>query len=350
MRKVEFVDLAPYNRDPDVFEAIQTVMESGWFISGTEVVDFEAEWAAYCCIEHCVAVASGGAALTIALKALGAPPGARVVMPALSFAATGMATLLAGVQPVYCDVDEHGLMDLHDAAHVAQREKAWGIMPVHLYGQIVDMCQVKEIADALNLRIIEDACQAHGFKSIVGDVACFSFYPSKNLGAVGDAGAIVTNNYTVAERCKGLRDYGRVDGKFNHIMLGGNQRMDEIQAAVLRAKLPHLDDWNASRILSAWRYEDAGVRSIASGGFYHLYPVRCDGDEPEIVRGKLRERGVMTGRHYPHIMPEMPALFMPGNWPMATDIARHHITLPMGPHLTEEDVAYVAEQFLEVTE
>jgi dTDP-3-amino-3,4,6-trideoxy-alpha-D-glucose transaminase len=349
MRKVEFVDLQPYNRDVAVLEAIQTVVESGWFISGPEVVDFEVEWARYCGAARCVAVGSGGAALTIALKALDVPPGARVVMPALSFAATAMATLQAGAQPVYCDVDERGLMDLSDAAHVAESERAWGIMPVHLYGQVVDMCQVMEIAYALHLRVVEDACQAHGMKKVWGDAACFSFYPSKNLGALGDAGAIVTNHEHMADKCMGLRDYGRIKRKFSHLLLGGNQRMDEIQAAVLRVKLPSLDEWNAARALMARAYESLDVPSIArSPSHWHLYPVRCD--EPEQVRQMLRERGVMTGRHYPHVMPEMPALFMPGNWPRAVDIARHHITLPMGPHLDAEDVAYVAEKFLEVTE
>lgn len=347
MKKVEFVDLNPFNDALEVNKAIYRVMESGWFISGLEVLDFEVEWANYCGATQCVAVASGGAALTIALKALDVPPGARVVMPALSFAATGMATLQAGAQPVYCDVDEHGLMDLHDAAHVAQRERAWGIMPVHLYGQVVDMHQVTEVANALHLKVIEDACQAHGLKEVRGDVACFSFYPSKNLGAIGDAGAIVTNWEFVALKCAALRNYGR-STKFNHLWLGGNQRMDEVQAAVLRAKLPSLDDWNATRALMARAYNELGVPSIASHGYWHLYPVRCD--EPEVVQLALRERGVMTGRHYPHVMPEMPALFMPGNWPRAVDIARHHITLPMGPHLDAEDVAYVAEQFLEVTD
>lgn len=347
MKEIKFLDLT--NPLPEAAAAAMDVFESGWYVAGPRVAEFEADWAAYCGAAHCAACGSGGAAIVLALQALDVPPGARVVMPALTFAATGMAVLDAGAQPVYCDVDERGLMDIEDAAAAAKETRAWGIMPVHLYGQLVDMQAVMEIARDLKLRVIEDAAQAHGaLNKVHGDAACFSFYPGKNLGAWGEAGAVVTNGPTIHEKAKMVSDYGVPPGrKYDHVMLGANLRMDEIQAAVLSAKLPYLDGWNAHRRHVAELYELAGIHSLARGGCWHLYPVRVD--EPENVRGALKARGIATGRHYPNILPEMPPLFQPGNWPVAVDIARHHITLPMGPHLSDDDVDYVAQNFLEVT-
>ena len=347
MREIKFLDLT--NPPESVLEAVQEVAKSGWYVSGPQVERFERLWASFCGAAYCVACGSGGDAITLAIKALNPPPGARIVIPALTFAASAMAALEAGTQPIYCDVDEHGLMNLEDAAHVAETERAWGIMPVHLYGQLVDMERVMEIAVALRLRVIEDAAQAHGsITSVSGDAACFSFYPGKNLGAFGEAGAVVTNNEATANLVQAIANYGVLKGKkYDHLLLGGNRRMDEIQAAVLATKLPFLGKWNARRQAIAGCYENAGVPSFVKGGNYHLYPVKVS--EPMWVRAKMKAAGIATGQHYPTLLPEQPPLFMPGNWPMAVTIARHHLTLPMGPHLSDDDVAYAARKFLEVT-
>lgn len=348
--KVKFLDLS----DPpaDVVLAAIEAIKSGWYVSGPRVDEFEREWATYCGAAHCVGCSSGGAAITLALRALEVPAGARVVIPALTFAATAMAVLNAGAQPVYCDVDEHGLMDVCDARAVAEREKAWGIIPVHLYGQLANMHEVVKVALELRLRVVEDACQAHGalFK-VQGDMAAFSFYPGKNLGAFGEAGAVLTDDRHLADKVRALANYGVPKGrKYHHQYLGDNLRMDEVQAAVLSAKLKHLNGWNARRLKVAERYRDHwGIFSLSrvTDNCWHLYPAEVK--EPEVTQSKLAREGIATGRHYPRILPEQPALFHPGNWPSAVRFARFHLTLPMGPHLSMEDADYVGQKFNEIT-
>ena len=337
----------------DVLAATVCVLESGRYVAGEKVAKFEEAWAHYCGADYCAGVASGGAALTLTLRALQVPPGARVIVPALTFAATGMAVLEAGAQPVFCDVDEHGLMDVNDAARVAEDCRPWGIVPVHLYGQLADMEAVTGLAARHNMYVIEDAAQAHGaLREVSGIAACFSFYPGKNLGACGEAGAVVSHDASVIARVKRVANYGDAPGrKHQHLLLGGNYRMDELQAAILYAKLPFLNIWNAVRKQAAQHYRDNGVESIATDEghecSWHLYPTRVKG-EPEVYRNQLAERGISTGRHYPKLLPEIPSLFQPGFWPNALQIARNHISLPMGPHLTERDVDYISGHFLEL--
>jgi dTDP-4-amino-4,6-dideoxygalactose transaminase len=359
MDKIPFVDLATQYRSikSEADAAVLRVFERGDFILGQDVTAFEQEFAAYCEASHCLGVANGTDALKIALQACGIGPGDEVISAAHTFIATTLAITECGATPVLIDCDpDYYLIDVSKIeAAITPRTKA--ILPVHLYGQCADMDPILAIAKKHNLVVIEDACQSHGARykgkraGSIGDIAGFSFYPGKNLGAYGDAGAITTNRADLAERVKLLRNYGqRV--KYQHDVRGGNSRLDSVQAAVLRVKLKHLDDWNASRGRAAEQYGKAlasknlGLPKVApyTTHVFHLYVVQTD-DRAGLQKA-LDAAGAQHGIHYPipiHRQPAMAGLgYAEGAFPVSERIAPRILSLPMFPELSKEQIARVA--------
>jgi len=353
---VPFVDLARQHAPirEELRAAFDRVVDASAFTLGEEVVRFEEEFAAYCQVQQCVGVASGTAALTIALRAAGIGPGDEVIVPAHTFIASALGVLHAGASPVFCDVAEDtGLMDPAAAAAVISRRTA-ALLPVHLYGQTCAMDQLVPLARRHGLLILEDAAQAHGAlcdgkrAGALGDVAAFSFYPSKNLGALGDGGAICTDKPDLAERAREFRHLGQ-RGKGEHVCAGFNERLDGLQAALLRVKLPHLDRWNEQRRVAASAYrrllegrarllpDDPGRPPV-----YHLFPVRVP-DRDRLAR-KLRDGGVQTGIHYsPSVPRQVPfAGTSPLDFPHADAWAAEELSLPMWPGLDEQALSRVA--------
>jgi dTDP-4-amino-4,6-dideoxygalactose transaminase len=335
--------------------AFERVVDASAFILGEEVERFETEFAAYCGVRHCVGVASGTAALTLAMKAAGLGSGDEVIVPAHTFIASALSVLHAGATPVFCDVEEgSGLLDL-DSARDALTSRAAAILAVHLYGQICDMGAVGSFAERHGLAVFEDAAQAHGASlddrraGSFGRAAAFSFYPSKNLGALGDAGAICTDDATLAEEARMLRDLGR-HTKQEHLVLGLNERLDGVQAAMLRVKLPHLDDWNEERRSHAGMYRALlgdSVRTLAERDqrscVYHLFPVRTA--ERDSLRARLADEGIATGIHYSpavHEQPAFAAFELRGRFPVAQSWAAEELSLPMFPELRREEIERVA--------
>jgi dTDP-4-amino-4,6-dideoxygalactose transaminase len=359
MSHVPFVDLKAQFRAlrAEVVPRITQVMEDASFILGPDVARFEENFAAYTGTTHCVGVESGTAAIALALEALDIGPGDEVILPANTYIASALPVSALGARPVFVDVDRAYLIDpaLLEAA-LTPRTKA--IMPVHLYGQAVPMEPILDFARKHGLYVIEDAAQAHGAKwrgrtvGSFGEVGCFSFYPGKNLGAYGDAGAIVTNDPRLAERLRLLRDFGQRK-KYEHIVKGGNCRLDSIQAAVLDVKLRHLDDWNAARLRHAVAY-DAKLSEIGiappqrlndEGHVYHLYVIEVE--QRDRVAAALRERGIATGIHYPipiHMQPAYADLGIArGAYPRTERSAERLLSLPMFAELTQEQIDLVAE-------
>ncbi len=308
--EVPFVDLPRHNlaMADELRGAFDSVLHDGGFVLGDEVDAFEAEFAAYCGVRHCVGVGSGTAALTLALLAAGIQSGDEVIVPAHTFIATALGVLHAGAVPRFCDVDEGtGLIDLRSAAEVLSTRTV-AVIPVHLYGQVCDMEAVKQFARRHGLLVVEDAAQAHGARwesaraGSLGHAGAFSFYPSKNLGALGDGGAICTNDDAIAERSRRLRNLGQ-RRKGEHLEAGFNERLDGVQAAMLRVKLRGLDAGNAARRERAAQYRDAlpdACRPLAEDPrgecVYHLFPVRVA--DRDALAARLDRVGVRTGVHY----------------------------------------------------
>jgi dTDP-3-amino-3,4,6-trideoxy-alpha-D-glucose transaminase len=337
--------------------AFDGVLADGGFVLGREVEAFEREFAAYCEVEHCVGVGSGTAALTLALIAAGIGPGDEVIVPAHTFIATALAVVHAGAAPVFCDVEPaSGLIDTRSAAGVVG-ERTAAIVPVHLYGQVCDMDGVNSFAMRHGLVVVEDAAQAHGARwgerraGSLGSVAAFSFYPSKNLGALGDGGAICTDDGEIMARARRLRDLGQ-RRKGEHVEAGMNERLDGIQAAALRVKLRRLDEWNAARRALAGVYrarlrDRCGLLDERPGAecVHHLFPVRV-GRRDE-VRGLLAERGIGTGVHYwpaVHRQPPFAASVRDEDALVnATRWSEEELSLPMFAELTEVEALTVAD-------
>jgi dTDP-3-amino-3,4,6-trideoxy-alpha-D-glucose transaminase len=343
----------------ELLRRVERVARDAGFIGGSEVEAFEAEWAAYCGTAHAVGVSSGTEALALVLRALGIGPGDEVVVPANSFVATAEAVTLAGATVRAADVDPGtGLLT------AALAERAVGpatrcVIPVHLYGRTVEMGPILELARAAGLAVVEDACQAHGAHidgrraGAVGDAGCFSFYPAKNLGAWGDAGAVVTDDDGIADRVRLLRSHGERP-RYHHLLPGTTGRLDAIQAAVLRVKLRHLDQWNAGRRHAAAALT-AGLTGgpvgtparVADGGdhVYHQYVVTTE--ERDALRAHLAARGVATAVHYPvpiHRSPAYASLGLAGgSLPVCEALAPRICSLPMHPGLTGEEIARVAD-------
>jgi dTDP-4-amino-4,6-dideoxygalactose transaminase len=342
-----------------VGSAVQRVTASGWYILGEECGGFEREFAAYCGVGHCVGVANGTDAIELALRALGVASGDRVATVANAGLYTTTALNALGARPVYVDVDESThLMDLEHLSALVDAGGIAAIVVTHLYGLMHDMDAVMAIAGAAGVPVLEDCAQAHGARRAGrmaggwGDAASFSFYPTKNLGGIGDGGAIVTGNHEVAARARRLRQYGWAS-KYHAVAEGArNSRLDEIQAAVLRVKLPLLDAWNARRRSIAERYSRgiANPRVVcppvpSEASVAHLYVITCD--DRDSLRRHLFEAGVMSDVHYPipdHLQPSMSAQ---GPWPslpVTEKLARSVLTLPCYPELPDDEVDLIIER------
>ena len=338
--------------------AVQRVMRNADFILGGDVAAFEEEFAAYCEAKQCVGLDSGMSALELGMRAMGIGPGDEVITPAGSFIASSSAISFTGATPVWVDVDPrtYNIDPKLIEAAITPRTKA--IMVVHLYGQPADMDAILAIAQRHGLPVIEDACQSHGARykgrrtGSMGAFAAFSFYPSKNLGAYGDAGALTTNDPALAERVRMMRNYGQ-RAKYDHVYLAWNRRLDTLQAAVLRVKLRHLDAWNAARRTVASLYGEllAGTRSVSLPHsspdvehVYHLYVVEVD--HRDEVQHEIGARGIGTGIHYPLPIHLQEAYrergFGPGSFPVTETAAKRLLSLPMYPELAEADVRRVA--------
>ncbi len=347
---IPFLDLGAAYRElkSDIDTAVARVLDSGWYVLGPEVEAFENEWAAYCGANHAVGVANGLDALTLALRALGIGPGDEVVVPSNTYIATWLAVSGVGATPVPVEPDPstHNMDSLLVEAAISPRTKA--IIPVHLYGQPVDLDPIIAISRKHGLRVIEDAAQSHGARykgeriGAHGDIVCWSFYPGKNLGALGDAGAVTTNDEALAKQVALLRNYGS-EKKYLNELAGVNSRLDPIQAAVLRVKLSYLDEWTDRRRSIAAIYSEGlqdtdlvlpVVPSWADPA-WHLYVVRTT--DREALQAKLSDDGVSTLIHYP-IPPHMQKAYSdldmaPEALPLARDLAGEVLSLPIGPHL-----------------
>jgi dTDP-4-amino-4,6-dideoxygalactose transaminase len=363
--RIPLLDLDRQHRDlaADLTAAIGSVLTSGRFVDGPAVEGFEHEFALFCGARHCVGVSSGTAALTLALRAAGIGPGDEVITTAMTFIATAGAILEAGATPVLVDPDLTTGLISAAAAAAAVGPRTRAIVPVHLWGQPVDLQAFRALCDRHGLFLLEDACQAHGSwaggqrTGSVGDAAAFSFYPGKNLGAIGDAGAIVTSDAALAARLRALRDHGRT-GHTEHAIAGTNARMAAVQAAVLSVKLPHVERWNGSRRRTAALYDAAlqsvpdvtpiGLRSDAVSAYHH-YVLRCT--DRDAVSRRLRERSVASGVHYPVPVHRHPALAglvrTPEPLPVAERLAREVLSVPvhqdLGPGDAERVIATLVE-------
>jgi dTDP-4-amino-4,6-dideoxygalactose transaminase len=358
--QVPFVDLsAQYTAiEGEIDQAISEVLRGTDFILGRSVRLFEEEFAAFCDVEHAIGVDSGTSALELALRAYDIGPGDEVITTANTFIATALAISHIGATPVLVDIDP--LTYTMDASCLerAVTDRTRAIIPVHLYGHPADMDHILEVAQHHGLVVIEDACQAHGARykgkrvGSLGHAATFSFYPAKNLGAYGDGGIVVTNDGRVAESIRMLRNYGQRE-KYHHELRGYNRRLDTLQAAVLRVKLNHLDDWNAARRQQAGLYGKLLAYSpvILPGEadyadpVYHLYVVRVE-DRDEL-QAYLRDKGIATGVHYPipiHLQGAYRDLgYEKGSFPITEEYAGQIMSLPMYAELTPEAIGYVAE-------
>jgi dTDP-4-amino-4,6-dideoxygalactose transaminase len=333
----------------------RAVLDSGRYVLGPEVEAFEREFAAFAGVGHCVGVASGTDALTIALRALGVGPGDEVVVPALTFYATAEAVVNAGARPVFCDVDDRTLTMTAATAAQAIRPRTKALLPVHLFGNPAPMGELRELASAHGLRLLEDAAQAAGARldgrpaGSLGDAAAFSFFPSKNLGGFGDGGAILTEDDEVAATARELRSHGSADRR-THTAIGFNSRLDELQAAGLRVLLPHLEEWTAARRDAAAAYARSGLGELVrlpaetAGGecCYHLYVVR-DGDRERLRQG-LADAGIESRAYYAtplHRQPALAPFSPPERLPVSEAFAAESLALPMGPALSEAQVEEV---------
>lgn len=366
MKSIPFLNLkSPYQElKAELDHAYQRVMESGWYILGEEVEAFEQEYAQYCCAGYCVSVGNGLEALHLILQGYGIGEGDEVIVPSNTYIATWLAVSHTGATPV--PVEPHLLTYNLDPARVEQAitSRTRAIIAVHLYGQPADMHPILEIAHKHGIKVIEDAAQAQGARyhhqmcGSLGDAAGFSFYPGKNLGAFGDAGAVVTNDGRLAEQVRMLRNYGS-KVKYDNEQQGFNSRMDEIQAAFLRVKLPLLDDWNQRRTEIAEVYRD-GLANIPelilpytpefASPVWHIFPVLYP--QRTALQSDLRQCGIDTLIHYPvppHLSQAYQSLNLPaGSFPIAERIAATELSLPIGPHLNPEDAHYVVERIQEV--
>jgi dTDP-4-amino-4,6-dideoxygalactose transaminase len=357
---VPFVDLlAQYAAiGEELEENVVRVLRGGQYVAGPDVDALEAEFAEYCGVAHAVSVNSGTAALHVALLALGIGPGDEVITASHTFVATGEAIALTGATPVFVDIDPATYTIDPGLIEEAMTPRTKAIIPVHLYGQPAEMDSILTIARRHGLRVIEDACQAHGadYKGrragTMSDIACFSFYPSKNLGSAGEAGMAVTDSPELAEKMTMIREHGQ-SKRYHHDLLGLNYRMSVIQSAVLRVKLPHLDGWNEARRSHAAAYnrlladadltlpyERPDVRHV-----YHLYVVRCR--DRDALAERLAERKIATGIHYPvpiHLQPPYRRFGGgPESLPHTEAAASTILSLPMYAELSESQLERVAE-------
>jgi dTDP-4-amino-4,6-dideoxygalactose transaminase len=368
-KDIHLVDLAAERAQvgAEVEQAVSRVLASGRYILGPEVEALERDFAGVCGVKHGIGVASGTDALILGLRALGVEPGDHVVTSPFTFFASAASIDLIGAVPRLADVDpDTGLLD-PAATAAAIDDKTTCIVPVHLYGQICDMQAIAALAESKGLTVLEDAAQAHGAtrdgiaSGKLGDAGIFSFYPTKNLGAAGEGGMVVTDDDGVAERMRQLRDGGSA-AKYLHARVGTASRLQAIQGAVLRVKLPHLADWNRRRAANASRYTAAfaGSETVVPLRLdpgcvhaWHQYTVRIRGERPrDEVQAALAERRIFCGVHYPQPVHAQEAArpwgYRMGDFPAAEQLAREVLCLPVHPFLTDGDVERVAEALLEL--
>jgi len=352
---IPFMHLTPGADAGAIRDAIDRVIARGWFILGPELAAFEAEFASASGAAHAVGVGTGTDAIALALRALGIGPGDEVITAPLSAAYSALAIMMAGATPVFADIDLDRLTLDPSQVDAAVTPRTVAILPVHLYGQPADMTTIQAIATRHNLVIVEDACQAHLAMSegrpvgTIGAAGAFSFYPTKNLGALGDAGAIITNDAALAEKLKRLRNGGQTD-RYHHVEFGVNTRLDDMQAAILRARLPLLPGWTTRRREIAGRYRAAlaGAPVIVPperdpGHVYHLFPVRSA--RRAQAQAHLRRLGIETLIHYPVPIPRQPALAgaPAAVCPNADQVCGDVFSLPLHPALTDAEVDRVAD-------
>ncbi len=362
--KIPLVDLhAQYEAiKPEIDAAMQRVIENSSFILGAEVKTFEQNFATLCDVKHAIGVDSGTAALHLALVLLGVGPGDEVITTPHTFVATAEVITLTGARPVFVDIDPrtYNIDPAKIEAAITPRTKV--LLPVHLYGQPAEMDAILDLARRYNLRVIEDAAQAHGATyrgqraGSIGDLACFSFYPGKNLGAYGDAGMLVTNDDALAERARMLRNHGR-RGKYEHELTGYGYRLDALQAAILDAKLKHLEDWNAQRRAHADYYTELlSSLDIVTPyepphvcGIYHIYAITTP--HRDALLQHLKTQGVEAGIHYPlplHLQPVYHDLgYHAGDFPETERAANQELSLPMYPELTHAQQDYIVQAIRE---
>jgi dTDP-4-amino-4,6-dideoxygalactose transaminase len=358
---VPFTDVAAMTGEiwPAIEDEYMQCLLSGRYIAGAPVDSFERAWARYCGTEHAVGVANGTDALRLTLTALGLGAGDEVIVPANTFIATAAAVLHAGATPRFADVSDDTLLLTPQGLAAAITARTRAVIVVHLYGQVPDMTGLAAVAAANGLAVIEDAAQAHGAEwagqraGSLSEAACFSFYPGKNLGAFGDAGAVVTARRDVADRVRALANHGRVDGKhhYEHQYAGFNSRLDALQAIALSGKLARIEDWTRRRGELAHRYRkqlsglDLGLVGVdpQARHVYHLFVVRVA--ERARVQAELGRRGIQTGVHYPVPCHQQPPLrrYAHGPLPAAERAAGEILSLPLFPHMTDEQVDAVCE-------
>ncbi|SDB24545.1 dTDP-4-amino-4,6-dideoxygalactose transaminase [Ruminococcaceae bacterium FB2012] len=357
---IPFVSFLPMEKElnNDIRSAFDRVFTRSWYIGGVEDTEFEKAFAAYCNTKYCVGCGNGLDALMLALKALGVGKGDEVIVPSNTYIATALAVTYVGATPVFVEPDIRTFNINPSLIEAKITDKTKAIMPVHLYGQACDMDPIMDIARKHNLFVVEDCAQAHGatYKGkrvgSFGDAAGFSFYPGKNLGALGDAGALVTNNKEIADKVRALGNYGS-DYKYHHIYKGNNSRLDEIQAAFLSAKLPHMDRMNEERRRIAKLYSE-GIKNpkvtvpyVPEGcvPVWHIYGIRCK--EREALEKHLNDKGIGTNKHYPipmHMQECYKDLNIPeGALPIAEKISATELSIPMYYGMTDEQVQYVID-------
>jgi len=361
MALIPFLQLTPGEDSGTVRAAIDRVLARGWFVLGPELDAFEREFADTCQAPAAIGVGTGTDALAISLRALGIGRGDEVITSPLSAAYSALAIMMAGARPVFADIDPQRLTLDPQAAAAAVTSRTAAILPVHLYGQAADMVAIAAVASRHDLAIVEDCCQAHlatcGGKPVgsFGNAAAYSFYPTKNLGALGDGGAITTADPEIAARARRLRNGGQTD-RYHHAEFGVNSRLDEMQAAILRARLPFLPAWTSRRreLASQYRSRLTSQRTVvvpplADGGHvYHLFPVRSIARE--IVQSSLRVAGIETLIHYPVPIPQQPALASehPADCPVANRVCNEILSLPLYPSLPADAIERVADALASV--
>jgi dTDP-4-amino-4,6-dideoxygalactose transaminase len=348
----------------EIDAAIQQILDRGTFAAGQAVAAFENEFARYCGVRHCVCVNSGTSALHLAIIASGVQPGDEVITVPFTFIATAWAISYVGATPVFVDIEpDTCTIDIEKIA-VAIGPKTRAILPVHLYGQTANLEPLREICTKNGLVLIEDAAQAHGAEykgrraGAYGDIACFSFYPTKNLGAFGEAGAITTNNEAIATRIRHLRDHAQLE-KYRHEELGYNYRMDEMQGAILAVKLRHLDVWNAARTAVAKNYLERlsetpiilPTEAIGRRHVWHQFVIRSP--DRDALRRDLSQAAIATGLHYPvplHLQPAYKDLGRrAGDFPISERLAEECLSLPIFPELRETEVDRVCRAVISAT-
>ena len=352
---IPFLQLTPRDDAAAVGDAIARVIERGWFVLGPELDGFETEFSAACGALHAIGVGTGTDAIAIALRALGIGPGDEVITSPVSAAYSALAIMMAGARPVFADIDADRLTIDPRTISAAITPRTAAILPVHLYGQAADMVAIEELARRHNLAIVEDCCQAHLATCAgrpvgsFGAAAAYSFYPTKNLGALGDGGAITTSDASLAARMKRLRNGGQTE-KYRHAEFGVNSRLDEMQAAILRVRLPLLAGWTEARraLARQYRVHLAGINGVTvppehdAGHVYHLFPVLSPARDA--LRDRLHGAGIETLVHYPLSIPRQPALAgeSPAACPVADRVCAEVFSLPLYPSLPPAAVQRVA--------